>query len=453
MYDLFIIIKIIFLILYYIIKKKCKNIFFNRRYSRIVENNIKFKVIKPKNILDVINIIKYANNNNFKITSISGGHSYYFLKEFPKFNINNLIIIDVCLLNKINYIKNNSYINIEAGVLAGDIKKFNNKLKNKYWCLHGNCDSVGLGFWINGGQHSGFNIYSYMSGICGSDCIKTINYVDAFGNYKSISKKNGDLFKAVKMIAGEFGCITSLDINLIKGYKLIHKCFVISTNNSTIKKIFYELSINKILNVDGITTQLALCPYNLQYIVCSYDPSIYTENIFKIIEKNFKITIKKTITFFSNLIINNFDWGLAYNIFFNNNWINVANCINNKDFRIVNNIIDLYFKNTNCVFWIYTCGKISENLIPNSEKDFIFIDCSLQFNDNRIDIIKNLYTNSRLNLMYFNEPIYGKNIEDYFSIYSPLSYHELCNLKKIYDPKNIFINRNSLINNNFINNF
>ena len=234
MFDLFIITKIIFLILYYTIKKY-RNFLFNTRYSRIVNNNIKFKVIKPKNTLDIINIIKLANKNNFKITTISGGHSYYFLKEFPKFNIDNLIIIDVCLLNKINYVNKNSYINIQAGVLAGDIKKFNNKFKNKYWCLHGDCDSVGLGFWINGGQHSGFNIYSYMSGICGSDCIKTINYVDSLGNYKSISKKDGNLFKAVKMIAGEFGCITSLDINLIKSSRLINKCYVISTDKNTYK--------------------------------------------------------------------------------------------------------------------------------------------------------------------------------------------------------------------------
>ena len=128
-----------------------------QKVKRIITNYPNIKYIKPINKNEIISTVKYAIKNNYKITTISGGHSYYFMRHFDKFNTKNLIVIDISNMKTITH--KNNILNIEAGVTAGDIRKFNYKLKNK-WCLYGNCDTVGLGFWINGGQFSGVDYYS-----------------------------------------------------------------------------------------------------------------------------------------------------------------------------------------------------------------------------------------------------------------------------------------------------
>ena len=63
-------------------------------------------------------------------------------------------------------------------------------------------DSVGLGFWINGGQFSGVDFYNSKNGLYGSDMIRKINYIDSNGEYQSITKKSGELFDAMRKWVG-----------------------------------------------------------------------------------------------------------------------------------------------------------------------------------------------------------------------------------------------------------
>ena len=50
-------------------------LFANRNAKRIVNNN--YKLVTPINTHEIISTVKYAIKNNYKITTISGGHSYY----------------------------------------------------------------------------------------------------------------------------------------------------------------------------------------------------------------------------------------------------------------------------------------------------------------------------------------------------------------------------------------
>ena len=101
--------------------------------------------------------------------------SLYMMNHFEKFNIKNLVIIDTINLKQIS--KKDNILNIEAGVNSGEIRKFNLQFEDIY-CLHGGCDTVGLGFWINGGPLSGVGGYKcFKDGLYGSDLIRGIKYI------------------------------------------------------------------------------------------------------------------------------------------------------------------------------------------------------------------------------------------------------------------------------------
>ena len=69
-------------------------------------------------------------------------------------------------MNKISH--NENIFNIEVGLLL-DNKAFNLK-KDKHGYMED--DSVGFGFWINGGQFSGVDFYNSKNGLYGSDMIR-----------------------------------------------------------------------------------------------------------------------------------------------------------------------------------------------------------------------------------------------------------------------------------------
>jgi len=101
----------------------------------------------PTTIDEIIRLVKYAKKNNMKITVISGGHSSIAMRAFPYIKKENLLVID---MQKFTGIKlHNKILVINSGTKVKDIKEFNKTLTN-YFCLHGGCDTVGMGFWLNG---------------------------------------------------------------------------------------------------------------------------------------------------------------------------------------------------------------------------------------------------------------------------------------------------------------
>ena len=211
-----------------------KYVIFNPdKNTRTISDKYKPIVVQPTSIDELMKIVKYANKHSYKITTISGGHSYYFTREFPKMEYDKLIVVNMSKFNKITQIRKNR-IRIEPGVIVKDIKEFNKTIEG-YHCIHGECDSVGFGFWINAiGGFSGVSSEFFQYG-SGSDYIRNIKYIDARGRCKIVSnRKNVDMFNALKMIGGEFGIIISIDVELIKSIPRIVDVFILDCNRQEI---------------------------------------------------------------------------------------------------------------------------------------------------------------------------------------------------------------------------
>ena len=169
----------------------------------------------PTCVDDVIKIVKFASLHNKRITVVSGGHSTYMMRDFPEIKCidDNLIVLDLSMLKRISRVGENRVL-LEAGVIVEEIKKFNNGIVD-YFCIHGDCDTVGMGFWIHSlSGISGVSFCSEQFGF-GSDYIRIINYVNTNGEYKTLTDKNCKEFQALTMIGGEFGIITSIEVEMI----------------------------------------------------------------------------------------------------------------------------------------------------------------------------------------------------------------------------------------------
>jgi len=419
-------------------------LFANRNAKRIVNNN--YKLVTPINTHEIISTVKYAIKNNYKITTNRWGHSYYLMRHFTKLNEDKLIIIDTSNMKKIKYLKN--ILNIEAGVTSGDIRKFNMKLRNK-WCLHGKCDKVGLGFWINGGQVSGIDTYSgFKNGLYGCDMIRKINYIDYNGNFKSITKESGKIFNIIKKMGGEFGVIVSIDVELINEPTPISKQYAIYVNKANIKDIYKQLFKKKELNGTGISTLLFL--YRKIIIICStYNPQIFKGNIKFIIENVFNKNISKVFTFISSKLLYP-DWSKSYKLLFNNNFNQVDYCINEQNnSKIINNLINICLSNNNMVLCLGSNIKLSKSLKLSNKSEYEYMGISIFFKQKKyeiFDLIEKYLKDSSVVIRYFNTPGLNIPIKEYFSEYSEITYEEMVSAKKQYDPNKIFINRWNLDN-------
>jgi hypothetical protein len=177
---------------------------------------------------------------------------------------------------------------LEAGVRAGEIRK-SNKMFSNSWCIHGDCDTVGLGFLISGGQFSG--IEGGWTGVCGtaSDYIRTINYVDSIGTYRSATDYNSSSFKALRMIGGEFGVITSLEVQLIRPSPK-YTWYVVNYDKELAKTLFKKLMNHHTFKDDTINIQF--CLYGpLFIVVIYYDPNRWNGDFEETLVNDFNLSV------------------------------------------------------------------------------------------------------------------------------------------------------------------
>jgi hypothetical protein len=423
-----------------IIKFKNK---YNFQENDLIRGTNNLIVELPKNKNDIIKIISFANLNNYKITVVSGGHSYFFMRDFPKFSIDKLIIIKMTNFKNIKYIEKKNRIYLGAGVTSGEIKKFNKKLKGCY-CVHGDCDEVGMGFFLNGGTISGLNFGTSINGFA-SDYIRVINYINSKGEFKSLNNIKSEEFMALRMIAGEFGIVVSIEVELIKGIKPQCRWYSVKADKNKIHSIIKDLYIVDKLNNNYMNFELAIPAIeNRIYIICWFIPDRKghrSKNIKKILKEKMGLEINKLETFFyqlKNIILDN-DLSDGYKTAFNNRWLASCNIIpfNEANYNLVKEIININMEyNYNMSFlWI---SKMIKN-------NFIYIEFNTgDLNDQRIKKIENKMSYVEDRIKYLNIPSQCTNIKYYFNKESPLSFDQLLEYKNKLDPNNIFITRNPL---------
>lgn len=161
---------------------------------------------------DVKSAVKFCVMNNYKIRIRCGGHNY------EGFSVgDNVIVIDVSRMNRIdiNYEKNT--VRIESGVNNRELYEF---LGTKgYPFPGGTCPTVGVVGYTLGG---GWGLSSRLFGL-GADNLVQAEIIDYRGKEIIANKDcNSDLFWALRGAGGgNFGVVTSLTYNLPPKFNMV----------------------------------------------------------------------------------------------------------------------------------------------------------------------------------------------------------------------------------------
>jgi hypothetical protein len=200
---------------------------FNKRINRYP------KIIALcKSTKGVAEATQYAIKNNLKVTVKSGGHC---MEGFS--NLEGGMVINVSLLNTIEWVDNNS---VKIGP-ACTLKKIYETLipKGKY-LPGGSCQTVAIGGLTLGG---GYGLMSRLYGLT-CDSLQEVTMVDGKGNIVS-SKNDADLLWACKGGGnGNFGTITSLTFKIhdapktMKSYKFRNQNISIAAAKDICKQWF-----------------------------------------------------------------------------------------------------------------------------------------------------------------------------------------------------------------------
>ncbi|ORX90581.1 FAD-binding domain-containing protein [Basidiobolus meristosporus CBS 931.73] len=161
-------------------------------------------------VKDVQNAVKCSVQNNRTISARSGGHSY---EAYSQGGRNGDVIVDLSKLNDVKIDAKSSSAVIGAGSLLGPTyyKLFKN---GNYGIPAGTCPQVGIGGHALGG---GFGLFSRKHGMV-SDNVLEINIVNAKGEaLVANAKSNPDLYWALRGGGqGSYGIVTSFKVKLFK---------------------------------------------------------------------------------------------------------------------------------------------------------------------------------------------------------------------------------------------
>lgn len=176
-------------------------------WNRAIEK-FPLAIIYCSSIEDVIASIKFVSENNLEFRIRSGCHHYEGFSTG-----NNLIVIDVSEMNKIFLNKENDIVEIEAGTRNREL--YEAACSNGYAFPGGGCPTVGAVAFTLGG---GWGYSARFLGL-GSDSLLEATLVNYEGKLiKANATKNSDLFWALKGAgAGNFGVVVSMK------FKLNHK--------------------------------------------------------------------------------------------------------------------------------------------------------------------------------------------------------------------------------------
>ncbi|KAK9760844.1 hypothetical protein K7432_014726 [Basidiobolus ranarum] len=164
--------------------------------------------VVARDVVDVQNAVKCAVNHNIPISARSGGHSY---EGYSQGGRNGDVIVDLSNLNNIQIDKSTKTAIVGAGSLLGPTyyKLFKG---GGFGIPAGSCPQVGIGGHALGG---GFGLFSRKYGMV-SDNVLEIQIVNPSGQLLvANTNQNSDLFWALRGGGqGSFGIVTSFKFKL-----------------------------------------------------------------------------------------------------------------------------------------------------------------------------------------------------------------------------------------------
>ena len=426
------------------------------KVSRVVTNPSNVTIVDPKDVGDVVSAVRFAKKNGMKVTALGGGHSYYYMRDFPKLQSENLMVIDTKNMRTIKYLEENDRVFFEAGVKAREIRAFNRQFSSK-WCIHGDCDGVGIGFWISGGQYSG--IEGGWAGICGtaSDYIRKISYVDSNGDQRSVTDVDSNVLKALRMIGGEFGIVTSIEAELVP-VKPRFAAYVVDFDRGKAKSLFKSLMEHTTFRDRSVNIQFALFSKNRMLIVIYYDPQRWCGDFEHILTQDFNLKINSLMSRASNMLLGNsadnrpIGWDklqylyhqrqMRYGTWTENDWTFLYD---KEGADVVDKIIDMY--DGSDVIWLVPKSYASLEIKRNNPytHPLVTIDyTTLETPSPQFLHTKRMVDELPLAVRYLNLPSKEQGLEKYFSPLSPLSLQELREQKQTMDPNGMFVTRFNL---------
>lgn len=440
------------------------------------DNNYKFipeEYYRPTSITEIQNIIINANNNNKKIRIRGGKHLWNDM------GVSKDILIDMENFNKIIDLKDD-FVTVQTGVNIGDLLK---ELE-KYGKTLQDCPTAyktSVGGLINTGCHG----HGIQCGSC-SSLVESLTLINGSGIIININKTDYR-FSAASMSLGCLGVIIDVTFRIVDDYNIQYK--TINTFNNSYKNEYINLQQNIDNNID-----------NNDYLLLTldvYNPKKYGLNIGKEEKK-----IKNSINFNNiNLPIvlqpinsNIYDIIVYYIFLFLHKLLGIVGCNINKEYftnkltEILINNNDLLYERTDFFkFGAYIVSApttdieifISSQDVENAIKDILIIinenksycnpiPLCIRFKKSDDNILlspfkhkynagigfgnwkheKDCYEiNKKISLMLMNKyngrPHWGKviflNHELMKYLYGD-SYTTFINIKKQFDPNNIFTN-------------
>ena len=227
-------------------------------------------VVRPRNALEVSEVVRMARRLGIPVSVRSGGHSYTCNSIKP-----GSVHLDMRSMNKIEIIENNlddSPAEEERFLLrtgtGNTMKQLLKYTGEDFSFVHGECHSVGVGgFFLHGGAHAGILTEKYGFG---NESIREIEMVTADGSFLHFREKrwrrdvrgymdyhrepvevtrNGelvtgrewsDLWDAMRVAGSSFGVVTTLTVQLFDAHEPHVFFFVIKMSDDDQFQLFTD---------------------------------------------------------------------------------------------------------------------------------------------------------------------------------------------------------------------
>ena len=417
-------------------------------YNKLA-NYFPLAIFYPKNTNDVSYLIKNIVQNNLKFSIRAGGHGY------EPSALSSGVIIDVTKLNEyINISNDKKSVTISSGFRLG--KLATELAKENLILSTGECACVGVaGISLSGGKTPLSRIFGTMSENVLS--VQLVNYKGDIINANN--NENSDLLWALKGAGqGNFGVVTEFTIKAHEDLFFYQNIYVWNWNKDEAMKILqtyqnWYINMNKI-----ITSSFSIIYLNgsvtIQLTIVKYSNTPLTED--KIFSTLFNPTVKRTTgnysenlnTFISGCGSNFYPFGkVGSNMVFKPiSYFGLLVIINSFEKQIENNYKLKYELNftqlggevenaTGCYF-----PKKAITILS-----YIFEWSDVENTDSLLNFVKNLYLKLEgYTSIYCFPTLSDYNIEDYMTKYYGDNKYQLINIKKKYDPYNLFTTKQGI---------
>jgi hypothetical protein len=417
-------------------------------YNKL-HNYFPHSIFYPNNINDISYLIKKFVEYDLEFAIQCGGHSY------EPASLSNEYIINVTKLPSYVHIDKNKMIaKISSGIKLGYLIDLLSK--ESVITPTGDASCVGIsGLSLAGGKGNLSRLYGM---VC--DNIISVQIINYKGEIITVNKNNNpDLFWAIKGAGTcNFGVITEIDLKIYHDIYCQFETLQWTWNPKNIFIIFKQYQIwiltipNTISAEFNITYNNGIATFSIKFIK-------FSKNRFLEID-DFKKLFSPTITTYSGYYSKITDYWVYYdtgnsNIFSKMKSTMIFKPINDHGIYIfiesINKLLITGYKLNYQLNFSQLGGEVENgNSAYFPKKAIIVLSIFIDWNDNILDLYSKKFVNTLYNQIkeYTSEYCFPNfvdyDIKDYMKSYYGHNSNKLIEIKKKYDPNNIFKYRQSI---------